>query len=38
MHRLALLVGKRYQRGRRYGWVHATVHSPDCLGLISLNG
>jgi hypothetical protein len=36
--RLAILVGKRYQRGRRYGWVHVTQLSPNCLGLISLNG
>jgi RNA-directed DNA polymerase len=38
VRRLAILVGKRYQRGRRYGWVHVTQHSPNCLGLISLNG
>jgi hypothetical protein len=32
VRRLAILVGKRYQRGRRYGWVHVTQHSPNCPG------
>jgi RNA-directed DNA polymerase len=35
--RLALLIAKRHQQHRRYGW-QAFAASPDRLGLISLNG
>jgi len=36
--RLARYVGYRHQAGVRYGW-HRVVHaSPDCMGIIDLNG
>jgi RNA-directed DNA polymerase len=35
--RLALFVGKRHKRGRRYGW-QLLVASPSRMGLISLSG
>jgi RNA-directed DNA polymerase len=38
VRRLAHYVGYRHKRGFRYGW-HRVVHtSPDCMGIISLNG
>jgi RNA-directed DNA polymerase len=36
--RVALLVGKRHQRSRGYGWSVLAFQSPDRLGLIDLNG
>jgi RNA-directed DNA polymerase len=36
--RLALLVAKRHQRSRAYGWWLVTYRSPDRLGLITLDG
>jgi hypothetical protein len=35
--RLALLIAKRHQQHRRYGW-QVFAASPDRLGLVSLNG
>ncbi len=35
--RLALFVGKRHKRGRRFGW-HQIVASPNRMGLIVLSG
>src|SRR3954452_23534875 len=37
-NRLALLVAKRHQRSRAYGWRMVTYASPNRLGLISLAG
>jgi group II intron reverse transcriptase/maturase len=37
-NRLALLMAKRHQRTRAYGWRLVTYSSPDRLGLISLSG
>jgi len=36
--RLALFVGKRHKRGRRYGWWLVAGRSPDRMGLIDLEG
>lgn len=36
--RLALLVAKRHQRSRGYGWWMVNYRSPDRMGLISLSG
>jgi len=37
VERLALFVGKRHKRGRRFGW-HQIVASPSRMGLINLSG
>jgi RNA-directed DNA polymerase len=38
VRRLAHYIGYRHKRGFRYGW-HRVMHaSPDCMGLLSLNG
>lgn len=36
--RLALVVAKRHQRSRGYGWWMVNYRSPDRMGLISLSG
>ncbi len=36
--RLALLLAKRHQRSRAYGWRLVTYSSPNRLGLVSLSG
>ncbi|MCA1678303.1 MAG: group II intron reverse transcriptase/maturase [Actinobacteria bacterium] len=36
--RLALMVAKRHQRSRGYGWWMVNYRSPDRMGLISLSG
>jgi RNA-directed DNA polymerase len=37
-NRLALVVAKRHQRSRGYGWWMVNYRSPDRMGLISLSG
>ena len=38
VRRMAHYIGYRHKRGFRYGW-HQVVHaSPDCMGIVSLNG
>lgn len=36
--RLALYIGYRHKRGYRYGWQQVAHNSPDCMGLLDLNG
>jgi RNA-directed DNA polymerase len=38
LERLALMVAKRHNRSRAYGWWAVTIQSPNHLGLISLDG
>ncbi len=38
VRRLALFVGIRHKRRFSYGWHQVVYQSPDCMGLISLNG
>ncbi|MET9245436.1 hypothetical protein [Nonomuraea sp. NPDC003709] len=38
MARLALFLGKKHKRGRKWGWLQAIYTDPTQLGLINLDG
>ncbi|MFI9842272.1 hypothetical protein ACIHFD_34925 [Nonomuraea sp. NPDC051941] len=38
MARLALFLGKKHKRGRKWGWLQVIYTDPTQLGLINLNG
>jgi RNA-directed DNA polymerase len=38
VRRLALFVAKSHKQRYLYGWTIVVRRSPDCLGLINLNG